>query len=137
MDSLIDGEGAAAQVGRHHFREKRVYRYQLHADTDSGDEAPQVEPKDIVLESHDDARHRVPKQRVSEDGAATETVGDETDQRRSDEESREHGRDKSRDAGSGKKAGRGGRQDAGADQAWRDVAGEKDVVELEETAERD
>ena len=64
-----------------------------------------LRPKTCVLERHDDARGGVPKQRVSEDGAAAEAVGDETDQRGSDEESREHGGHKTRDAGGRKPAG--------------------------------
>ncbi len=99
MDGLIDGERAAAQVGRHQFGEIRVDGDQLHADADAGDEAPQVETEHVVLERHDDACGGVPKQRVSEDGAAAEPVGGEADERGSDEESGEHGGDEARDAG--------------------------------------
>ena len=137
LDGLIDRERAAAQVGRHQFRQIGVDGDQLDADADAGDEAPQVEAEDIVLERHDDARDGVPEQRVSEDGAAAETVGHEADERGSDEESGEHGGDEARDAGGAEEAGRGGRQDAGADQAGGDVAGEEDIVELEEAAQGD
>ena len=99
LDGLIDSECAAAQIGRHQFGEIRVDGDQLDAHADSGDEAPQVETENIVLERHDDARDGVPQQRVSKDSAAAEAVGDETDQRGSDEESGEHGGHEARDAG--------------------------------------
>ncbi len=69
--------------------------------------------------------------------AASETVGHEADERGPDEESGEHGGDESGDAGGAEQAGRSGRQDAGADQAGSDVAGEEEVVEFEESAEGD
>ena len=84
----------------------------------------------MVLEGHDYAGDGVPEQRVSENGAAAETVGDETDQRGSDEQPGEHGRDELSDA-------RGRRQNAGPHQSRRDVAGEEDVVELEKAPQRD
>jgi len=83
-----------------------------------------------VLERHDDASHGVPEQRVSKDGAAAEAVGDKADQRGSDEEPGEHGGDETRDAGSRRK-------NAGVNQARSNVAGEEDIVELEEAAEGD
>ena len=136
LDGLVDGEGAAAQVGRHKFGKIGVDSDQFDAHADAGDEAPEVESEDIVLERHDDAGDGVPEQRVGEDGAAAEAVGDKTDERGADEESREHGGHETRDAGGAEEAGVV-RQDAGADQAGGDIAGEEDVVELEEPAERD
>ena len=61
----------------------------------------------------------------------------ETDERGPDKESGEHGCDESCDAGGTEEAGSGGREDAGADQAGRDVAGEEEVVKFEEPAEGD
>ena len=87
------------RLAGHQFGKIGVDGDQFDAHADAGDEAPQVEAKCMVLERHDDAGDGVPEQRVSEDGAAAETVRHETDERGSDEEPGKHGGDEPGDAG--------------------------------------
>lgn len=110
---------------------------QLHANADAGHESPEVQAEDIVLECHYDAGRGVPEQRVSEDGAAAEAIGEEADERGPDEQAGKHGRDEAGDASGLEESVGGGGEDAGSDQAGCDVAGEEQVVELEKAAERD
>src|SRR6266581_5570857 len=60
LHGLVDGEDAAAISARHQLREIGIDGDELHADAKPGNEAPKIQAESIVLERHDDARHRVP-----------------------------------------------------------------------------
>ena len=137
LDHLVVGKGAAAERFRHELREIGVDGDELDADADTGDEAPEIEPEGIGLERHDDARHRVPQQREREDRAPAEAIGGKAEQQRAEEETGEERRDEARDAAGAEQPRRGRRQDTLRHKARRDVAGEQEIVELEEAAERE
>ena len=87
------------------------------------------------LERQHDVGRRVPQQRIGEDRPPPEFVGEKTAGDRADEQAGEQCGDEARHPGRAEQARRRWRQDAGLDEAWRDVGRKQEVVELEKEAE--
>jgi hypothetical protein len=76
LDRLIDGKSPAANRLGHELADVGIDGDQLDADADAGDEAPQQDAAARILRRHDASRQRIPEQRVGEDHAPPEFVGD-------------------------------------------------------------
>ncbi len=125
------------------FRDEGVDRHQLHANTDAGNEAPQVDAEAGGLERHDQRAGAIPQQREREDEAAAVSVGDpaeghganpQTGEQREYERARSGDLERRQDAEDAK--GLRGEQ-ARLVHAGNDVRGQEQVVELETRTQRD
>ncbi|KAH0431895.1 hypothetical protein KCU90_g5619, partial [Aureobasidium melanogenum] len=134
-DSLRKGRCATTHVLRHELGDVRADRHDLHANANPRDEAPEVQPKRRVLERHDDVGRGVPEQRPGEDRAPPETVGEKTACRRANEQAGKQRRDETRHAARAEQTVRRRGQNAATHETRRDVAGEHQVIQLEEKPE--
>ncbi|GCC49454.1 hypothetical protein chiPu_0033376, partial [Chiloscyllium punctatum] len=135
--SLVDRKGPAAHPARHQLGDVGVDGDDLDADSDPGDEAPQQEAARRGLARHDDGRCAVEQQRVSEDGLAPVTIGEEAEAEGADEQAGESRRDEGADAGEAEEGLRRRGHQPAAREARRDIAGEEQIVDFEATAERE
>ena len=133
---LIDCEGTAAHPAWHQLGDIGVDGDDLDADADPGKEAPQQQAAGGSLERHDHRGCTVGEQGPGEDRAPAEAVGEKAEEEGADEQSGECRRDECADAGEAEEGVRGGRQQFAAAKARRDIAGEKQVVDLKAAAER-
>lgn len=126
----------AAPVLRRQLRKIRVDRHELDADAEAGDEAAKIEAERGGLAGHGQRRDRVPQQREGEDGAPAVAVGHPTEPQRAEEHAGEGEGDQGGVAVDVEEVVRRRREDAGLEQARRDIGGERVVVHLEERAHR-
>ncbi len=134
-DCLLAGESAAANLLGDQFGNVRADRHQFDANSDTGKKAPEIEPCGAVLKGHHYIGHGVPQQRIREDRAASEAIGEKATRNRADEKPRKKRGDKTRHTRRAEQAVRGRGQQPALDESWRDVAGVQQIIELEEKAE--
>ena len=134
-DRLIDRKRPPAHPLRREFAQVGADGDDLDAETDARDEPPEIEAEGVGLQRHHDVGRRIPEERPGEDRPPAVAVGEKAAKDRADEEAGEQSGDEARDAGRAKEAAGLGGQDAGFDQARRNIGGEEEVIELEEHAE--
>ena len=134
-DKLIEREGLAAGVLGRQFGNVGADGDHLHAQADSGKEAPEVDGSGGGLKGHCEGAGGVPEKGKAEDGAAPKAIRNRAEAERADEESGKKSGHKAGEAGDAQKALGGGRENAGGVKGRSNVGGEEEVVKFEAGAE--
>ncbi len=108
---------------RREFRDVGVDGDDLDADADAPDEPPEINSEGCALQTHADARRRVPEQRDGEDRPPAEAVCDRREQQSADEESGEGDGDERGLIRQAEEAARFVLKHAVADETGREVGG--------------